>query len=1767
MASAARRSDPSHSDAALRTYAWVDAEIRRAPNARLVKLWTEFTAEPATRSALLDLVEEELAARRARRQATPRSAENMPPEAWRPEMRGRANIQAMRILADRPNGPFNAADRLALARYSGWGGLSIERYAEEFPEELPRPEARGLVHEFYTPLKVWRAVADTLRPFQSQLAGADGVVRALEPSAGIGRALLAFDTWRVRWQAVEASRVSSLLLRALYGATATTFEGFFEGWLNEPQVRDALRAHEPLFDLIVSNPPYGARGAARELDPNGFPTKRAAIYFVFRSLDLLRPEGVGVYLIPTGLMTGTGPEYAGYRRELLRRAHLMAAFRLPSETPPGVPAHEAVYPSFVTDLVFVRRRAGRLRGVLPADQRVADGHYFADLSRHVLGEPVGEGEGWEPGQPKPRRGFQVVGRFQGLPAWTERPRPEEQGLEDYSAAAGNARGGLERVVRAPQGPLPPAEDAAVRLGLRGDAWLAAVARQEPAAVDGWAELHADLVAWREAHGSPRDHEGLYRLERERITGAERFLALWGRDGRLIEPLRQPPEVVQRFAGEWSLVVVADWLYRQQAGVLTVDGLCDWWRAQGAGDLTASTIIDQLLPAGWALDGARWDELVPDRVYYTGFLWPRYDRAKQHAEGGDPAATRQVERLRDTIGWRSGVALLPELAPSHSWIPLNLIEEWLETWTLVPNSAKPLKRDDGLLVPGGKRYAALDNTEERRTPGYSRDLLSFFGYANVDLRLWNPEREKVRDPDTGKEAQEPVTEARKKQTAAWEKSFRNWLGQHPERLDALEEAYNREIRGYVAPSHTDEPIPIARWGEEVRLRSHQIVAARRALANRSGLLALDVGLGKTYTAIAIVARARQEGWARRPVVLVPNSVVWKWYRDFARCLPDYRVLVIGSERRIAKSGPRKGRLIAERDTPEARAQKWTHFQAGGADVVLLAYSALATTKIDAEFVAEYVEGTASLRRQIALNMRNDERRSAKAPTERQQAVMEEQTRAWVGELLAPPKTWRYDPGIDWHHLGVDLMVVDEAQNFKNLFKGPDEAEKADTKRSWQLDFRLASVRKHSGGAGVVLLSATPAKNSPVEFYTMIHYIRPDAWAQVGIDNPISWVQRFCQIEERIVPTVSGGLAPRPVVTRFMNLDEMRDVLARWAEFKVAEEVGLKLPEAIRKNHHVPVTPEQGRALFELWGEMAELEEKITKASHNKSDEGERILRILMDKRRTLSGKIYLSYIHAELPGIGDDKQAISRVDPHDAPKLVACVKEIMATAERVCRRSRPDQEPFCLQCAHIVFVENVAPHYWLKALLVEAGLPAERIAILNAIEAKDIEFRQQIVEGFNGVGDPEDEEFTPPIYDVVIANAVAYEGVDLQRRTCAIHHLDVPWEPATLQQRNGRGVRQGNQFERVTLHYYFVQGSNEIHRIDRIERKRGWMSSVVASQARATNTTLENDSSEEDLEDLALAHARPEDRERIQRARREQAAALKEARARDGRVAANTELRNVSMLYRRAERERDPVRAGQLRSQADTALAALRSYPAELWPSVDWHARAARVREMDIFVPEAGPPLAPGDIVGPRERELRFEVGLVVDIERRVNGRDTSRRGVHVRDVSTFGFFNEWTEELDLTERSLNYERPGVTDEEWSQFRERARSDYHLTHVGQNIERIGDLQLHVYSPQAQREIWTVLEPIVAKVRLGKHQERAAVPFELGEALGVVSLATEVSAPPPGAELLPPTPEGWARFQGLADRSEIPWAICDAAARFWWHRRYPKGRRGQAEEEDE
>jgi hypothetical protein len=594
----------------------------------------------------------------------------------------------------------------------------------------------------------------------------------------------------------------------------------------------------------------------------------------------------------------------------------------------------------------------------------------------------------------------------------------------------------------------------------------------------------------------------------------------------------------------------------------------------------------------------------------------------------------------------------------------------------------------------------------------------------------------------------------------------------------------------------------------------------------------------------------------------------------------------------------------------------------------------------------------------------------------------------------------------------------------------------------------TVRKRSGGAGVVLLSATPAKNSPLEFYNLIQYVDHDAFARLGILDPEQFIDRYCKILTREVVTMNATVEQAAACVGFRELHELRELVFRYGEFVTGDDVE-KAGSQARNLTWRALVDEYGSSIEEIarvwgWGKtdvekgilvgrgqvpverpddaagaVEEVEAPRAKSDRRRSalaaqvlangrtwlqlleticvrvgvplaiglDDGLKLpkpwvrrIELEGNEIQTAKRNAYKKAIEAKLenPASQDSKSllgmlaSLSLVGIHPALDERREVTNdegdvtrepiwTWETAEDISTPHSPKLDAVAAEimkrpgCGHIVFVENIAVHVWLRMVLTEAGMPAERIAILNAASGnpnRSPADRQRIAQEFNGspavpgtdgaLGEPE----SLPKYDVIIANQVAYEGINLQTRTCAVHHVDMPWEPATLQQRNGRAWRQGNEFLAIQIIYYMARCFPDGMKFNMIQGKRGWMADLIESQARETNNPgAQMEVGPEEVLAMLACDAT------VVRA---MFAALREKAAAEARVkqaeAASTSLRGAVSRFQRAAAMSNPIEAARLRSEAQQRIDDLQHVDPKAWPWAEW-AKQARVH--DMMVPEKG----------------------------------------------------------------------------------------------------------------------------------------------------------------------------------------------------------------------
>jgi hypothetical protein len=411
----------------------------------------------------------------------------------------------------------------------------------------PRPRRLRAGPRVLHAAPIAEAIADLVCPLLAELAGYDGVVRAFEPSVGIGRLIRALGPPRclvtdprykeTRWTAVELSEVSAKMFAAMR-PDVELYTMSLEQWMSEHAAR-----YQGTLGLIVANPPYGERGEYARQDKHPDYQERAYAYFMRRCLDLLCPRGLGVFVIPAGFLTGSHQPQAA-------RAPAAAPSPRGRVPPPERDDHRQ---GPVPRRRQRRRRARvarprrRARAVDPGDEFILEGDYFEEFPDHILGTEVDGGRrGQEaraatpssatsPASPRSRRG-----RSAESCAITN--LPDLRGHAGHDRHARHGRRARRRRRRLRQ---------AMDLGRRVDRYLALVAAEDPRALGLWPELprRCEPQARARARGPRRQPVALARAARsaERRALAQRLLAAYQKTGELAPSVATPRTSSRSFA--------------------------------------------------------------------------------------------------------------------------------------------------------------------------------------------------------------------------------------------------------------------------------------------------------------------------------------------------------------------------------------------------------------------------------------------------------------------------------------------------------------------------------------------------------------------------------------------------------------------------------------------------------------------------------------------------------------------------------------------------------------------------------------------------------------------------------------------------------------------------------------------------------------------------------------------------------------------------------------------------------------------------------------------------------------------------------------------------------------------------------------------------------------------------------------------------------------------------------------------------------------------
>ncbi|HUZ51015.1 MAG TPA: hypothetical protein VMU94_00585 [Streptosporangiaceae bacterium] len=1462
-------------------------------------------------------------------------------------------------------------EQRVLARWSGWGAVPEvfdpqhrrHAWAREQLAQLLSPEelaaaSRNTLNAHYTDAGIVQAVWAAV-----QALGFTGG-RVLEPGSGN---FLGFAPPGARLTGVELDPVTAAIAAALY-PQAQVLGGSFAG----------TRDQDGSYDLVIGNVPFGQAVLHDRVHNAGGHSIHN--HFIIKSLHLARPGGLVAVLTSRYTMDARNP---AARREIAALADLAGAIRLP-----GGAHQRAAGTSVVTDLLILRRREpGRrpdstrweqARPVSLDGREVLVSEYFADRPAMVLGE-MGAVHGAysaddlavtaAPGIPLTDAlgaaldSVVASARARGL-TWS----PAPAGPQPPPAPASNqAEGHLEahpdgtftKVAggRAEPVAVPRTQAAELRalLGLRDTAAAlldaeAITAEDTPGTRRLRGELARRYDSYVRAHG-PLNRFALRRTGRtDPATGQEKMARVRPAQGGfrddplapLVYALEEFDPVGQRVAKAaiFTQRVIAPRTPRLGADI-PADALAICLDAYGEVRLEE---IARLLGAGpdealrdlgtLVFTDPQTGRLLPAAEYLSGNVRARL-RAAQAAAEDDPRFAVNAVALRQVIP--------ADLSPGE--IDARLGAAWIDA-AHVRAFLREILDDPRVQVehPGGQVWAVRgrDHTVlATSTWGTARYPAPQLAQAVLEQRRIEV-RDQVRSPDGDRSVLNlDATLAAQEKAAELGERFAEWAWEDPARAAGLAAAYNEKFNSLVLRSYDDAQLSLPGLAVTFRPRRHQVAAVARMINEPAAGLFHEVGAGKTAEMIMGVTELRRLGLVRKPAVIIPNHMLEQFAREWLQLYPRAKVLVAHRE---DLQGNRRRRFTAR-------------CASGDWDGIIMSRSAFERIPLSPAEQAAYMDRELALMRTWLQAAQG----GAGLTVKRLEGALLRADERLKGRLDSAK-----DPGVTFEATGIDYLCVDEAHGYKNLRTPSNIADAAidGSLRASDLDMKLDYLRRRNGRRVATFATATPIANSVTEAYVMQRYLRPDLLEDAGISVFDTWAATFGQVVTQVELAPEGGDSFR-VKSRFARFRNVPEMLRMWhvfADVKTAAQLSLPVPALVarpadgqRAPEMIAVEPSAG--LIEYVADLGQRSERIRS----------RAVRADEDNMLKVSGDGPRAALDLRLVGL-----------PQKTPGKVAAAAGRIAAIWREHRDDEyraPDGTPYPVRGSlQLVFCDLGTPgENWnaydeLRDRLTGNGLLREAIRFVH--EAKsDSELARLFAACRSG-------------HVAVLVGSTEKMGVgtNVQDRAVALHHLDAPWRPADVSQRDGRIIRQGNLNDQVQVIRWVTARSFDGYMWQTLERKARFIHEVMSPSLDAREIADVGDTVLSFSEAKALATGNP---------------LLMDKADADGALArlqraARAHARNQDALRHTITRQEERIAAlGRAGSEIDAAIARRQDTRGDKFTMViedrrhskradaGRHLTAVLGREFDALGARREAALQPGELAG-------FPLGARV--ERTLNGK-------------------------------------------------------------------------------------------------------------------------------------------------------------------------------------
>ena len=724
-----------------------------------------------------------------------------------------------------------------------------------------------------------------------------------------------------------------------------------------------------------------------------------------------------------------------------------------------------------------------------------------------------------------------------------------------------------------------------------------------------------------------------------------------------------------------------------------------------------------------------------------------------------------------------------------WIPTDVIEafsiDMMDTETRVMHCPEIATWDVDIAKFVGTAHGTSTWGTGRRNAGYLlHDALN-----SATPQIYDTV---VVDGSERRELNVEATEAAKEKLAQIKEAFTTWVWTDPDRTDRLARIYNDRFNNLV-PRHFDgRHLTLPGASSIIRLYEHQKRVIWRVIAAGGSYIAHAVGAGKTFSIAATIMEQKRLGLITKAMLVVPGHCLAQASREFLQLYPTARILV-ADETNFTKD--KRARFLAR-----AATANW--------DCIIITHSAFRFIAVPAEFERGLISTQLSQHEATKLRVDTDDRTTRK----RIEAMKEKLINRL--EILKS----RQDDMVTLEEIGIDQVIVDEAQEFRKLsfatnrttLKGVDPD---GSQRAWDLFVKARFIDTKNPGRALIQASGTPITNTLGEMYTVLRFQAEDALIERGVHEFDAWASAFGDTRTELELQPSGAYKPVERFSDFINVPELIDMFRSIADVVLKDDLRgyLKLPR-IRGGQRQLITAPASPAFRSYQEHLARRIQHIEERT-GKPKPGDDILLSVITDGRHAAIDMRLAW-----PSAADEPE-------NKLNLLIANAHRIwQETAEQ--NYTRPDGTPYPISGAgQLIFSDlgtlaveatrGFSAYRWIKQELIRRGVPACEIAFMQ--DFKKSTDKQRLFNDFNA----------GRTRFLIGSSKNMGTGVNVQQRLKALHHLDVPWLPSDIEQREGRIERQGNQNDEIEVYAYATLGSMDATMWQNNERKARFIAAALS----------------------------------------------------------------------------------------------------------------------------------------------------------------------------------------------------------------------------------------------------------------------------------------------------------------------------------------------------